>query len=290
MNNRFKSSLRNGFSITAEIPPPKGISAKKSIEVARKVADKVDGVNVTDNQRGVMRMSALVFSHLLTDVGCEPILQICCRDRNRLSLQSDLLGASALGIKTICAMTGDYPTLGDNPSAKPVYDLDSILLIKMIKEISDGNDINGKPIKNHPSFTVGGVINPFYEPIDLELLKLKKKINAGATFFQTQPFFDESSLDDFLEKTKGLDSKILIGITPLKSLKMIEFLNDNVLTQPIPMEITKRLSSAKDEALEGIKISAEFINSIRNKVDGVHIMPINQVSSLPLLLEMIENG
>jgi len=284
----FQEVLENRFTVTAEIPPPRGADPSKNLEIARAVAGKVDGVNVTDNQRGIVRMSAQTFAHLLTDVGCEPILQVCCRDRNRLALQSDLLGASALGISNLCVMTGDHPRLGDNPGAKAVYDIDAIQLMKLVSDFSRGINIHGKQLKKHPSFFMGGVINPFYEPLELELLKVRKKIMAGARFFQTQPFFDMETADAFLEAVKPLDTKILIGVTPLKSVQMIDFLNENVLTKPIPEEIKSRILSAADPAEEGLQIAAEFIDGIRNKADGVHIMPIGQISKLPVLLEMIE--
>ncbi len=290
MAKSFRDSLEAGFTITAEIPPPKSVSFPKSIEVAKKVAGKVAGLNVTDNQRGMMRMSSMAFSHILLGVGCDPVWQICCRDRNRLALQSDLLGASALGIKNVCVMTGDYPTLGDNPGAKAVYDLDAVQLMKLTDGFSNGKDIRGGVMKNHPDFFVGGVVNPFYEPIELELLKLQKKVNAGAKFFQTQPFFDIESVDTFLEQAKPSGAKMLIGVTPIKSMKMLKFLNENVLTKPIPDGVSKRIEFASDQMMEGLKISAEFINGIRDRVDGAHIMPINQVASLPLLLDMVEEG
>ncbi|GMT42862.1 MAG: 5,10-methylenetetrahydrofolate reductase [bacterium] len=284
----LKKGLETGFSITVEIPPPKGANPEKLLKIAEAVSRRVTGVNVTDNQRGMMRMSALAFCHLLTDVGCEPVLQLCCRDRNRLAIESDLLGAAALGIKNICTMTGDYPTLGDRPGAKPVFDLDSVQLVRLVKRMSDGFNAGGKAFKNHPSFNVGAVINPFYEPLELEIMKTKKKIKAGAAFFQTQPFFDEKPLEIFLDRVKEMDSKFLIGVTPLKSEKMVKFLNENVLTTPIPDNVARRMSQAADPAKEGLKIAAEFINAVRGKIDGVHIMPVGQTGRLPELLDMID--
>lgn len=284
------SALQKGFTITAEIPPSKSPNADKNLAVAREVCDKLAAINVTDNQRGMMRMSALAFSHLLVQEGCEPLLQLCCRDRNRLALESDLIGAAALGIRNVCVMTGDYTTLGDRPGAKPVYDLDSVQLLGLVKGLSDGVFGNGKKLKQSLPFFVGAVVNPFYEPIELELLKVKKKMAAGASFFQTQPFFDTAALDTFLENVKGLGTKFLIGVTPLKSAKMIRFLNENVLTTPIPEEIERRISAADDPAQEGLKLAAEFVNEIRGRVDGVHLMPIGQIDKLPVLLEMIGDG
>jgi 5,10-methylenetetrahydrofolate reductase len=185
-------------------------------------------------------------------------------------------------------MTGDHPRLGDNPGAKAVYDIDAIQLMKLASDFSRGINIHGKPLKKHPSFFTGGVINPFYEPLELELLKVRKKIIAGARFFQTQPFFDMETVDVFLEAAKPLDTKILIGVTPLKSVQMIDFLNENVLTKPIPESVKNRMVSAADPAEEGFRIAADFIDGIRGKADGVHLMPIGQISKLPVLLEMIE--
>ncbi len=287
--SKFQESLSR-FSITAEIPPPKGADVSPFLRIAEKAAGRIDGANVTDNQRGMMRMSALVFSKCLKDVGCEPILQVTCRDRNRLALQSDLLGAMAFGIENLCLMTGDFPTMGDNPDARPVYDLDSMQLIKAANGLARGVAMNGKPVKDVRPFFTGGVINPFYEPFELELLKTKKKIAAGAKFFQTQPFFDIPSVEKFLNAVKGLDAAFLIGVTPLKGEKMITFLNQKVLTTPIPADVTARITGAADQAREGLLAAAEFVNAIRKIARGVHLMPIGQEENLPLLLDMIEAG
>ena len=285
----LRDALDRGFTVTAEVPPPRSANGEKNLSVAREVRDLLAGINVTDNQRGMMRMSSLAFSHLLVQEGCEPILQLCCRDRNRLALESDLIGAAALGIKNVCVMTGDYTTLGDRPGAKPVYDLDSVQLLRLASGLADGVYGNGKKLKESLPFFVGAVVNPFYEPFELELLKVAKKIGAGANFFQTQPFFDSASLDGFLEKTRKFDAKFLIGVTPLKSEKMIRFLNENVLTSPIPQDIERRICGAADPAKEGLKVAAEFVNEIRGRVDGVHLMPIGQIDKLPELLEMIQS-
>jgi 5,10-methylenetetrahydrofolate reductase len=287
---RFRESLEKGFTVTVEIPPPKGADASSFLKVARAVRDRVAGVNVTDNQRGMMRMSSLAFSHLLLDVGAEPIWQVCCRDRNRLALQSDMLGAWALGVENLCIMTGDFPTLGDNPQAKPVYDLDAVQLVRAADQFSKGIAMNGKEIREHRDFYIGAVMNPFYEPLELEVMKTRKKAAAGARFFQTQPFFDLAAVDNFLAGVKGTDAKFLIGITPLRSEKMINFLNLNVLTTPIPEEVSRRIVCAADPEKEGLKVAAEFANAVRDRVDGVHLMPIGQVDNIPLLLDMMDEG
>lgn len=287
--SKFRESLAR-FSVTAEIPPPKGAGVSHFLHIAEKTVNRLDGVNVTDNQRGMMRMSSLAFCKFLKDAGCEPIWQVTCRDRNRLALQSDMLGAMAFGIENICVMTGDFPTMGDNPDTRPVYDLDSVQLIKAANDLARGVAMNGKPVKDVRPFFTGGVINPFYEPFDLELLKTKKKIAAGAKFFQTQPFFDIPSVEKFLDAVKGLDAAFLIGVTPLKGEKMITFLNQKVLTTPIPAEVTARIIGAADQAREGLLAAAEFVNAMRKIARGVHLMPIGQEENLPLLLDMIEAG
>lgn len=276
---------KKDFIVTVEIPPPKGANVVPAIDIAKRVLGRVDGVNVTDNQRGIMRMCPLAFSHLLKEIGHNPIMQVCTRDRNRLALQSDILGAGALGIENICIMTGDHPKLGDHPDAKPVFDIDSIQLIKVIRELENGINMAGKKLDGSPRFFVGGVMNPFFEPFELELIKLNKKMGAGAEFFQTQPFFDKESLERFVGQVKGIDTKFLVGISPLKSVKMVNFMNEKVLTRKIPENISKRIESAKDQTEEGVRIAAEFIRDIKDIVKGVHIMPIGIEQYLPYLLD-----
>ncbi|MBI5182916.1 MAG: methylenetetrahydrofolate reductase, partial [Nitrospinae bacterium] len=266
------------FVVTVEIPPPRGTNVRNALDIAKKIGGRIDGINVTDNQRGIMRMSPLAFSHLLKESGHEPIMQITCRDRNRLALQSDLLGAAALGIENLCVMTGDHPSLGDHPEAKAVFDLDSVQLIDMIGRLKRGESMNGKRLDGSPEFFLGGVLNPFVVPFELQLMKLKKKIEVGAEFFQTQPFFDIESLKEFLDRVKrvnGIKTKILIGVTPLRSVKMIQFFNEKVLTRSIPDNIISILESSDDPIREGIEMASEFIHKAKDmRVDGIHIMPI----------------
>ncbi len=283
---------QKSFIITAELPPPKGTSIQKMTDVARSITGMVDGINVTDNQRSIMRMSALAFSHLIKDTGNEPIMQICCRDRNRIALQSDILGAAALNIKNLCIMTGDHTTLGDHPEAKPVFDIDSVQLMLMIRNMEKGKTFSGKDLASKLSFSLGGVANPYAEPFDLQLIKLKKKVQAGAEFFQTQPFFDLESILKFLKAVEGVNAKFLIGITPLKSFKTIQFLNKNVLANPIPESISERIAKSNCPEMEGIKIAAELIHEVKNKtniIDGIHIMPIGVEKRLPHLLKLISH-
>ncbi len=278
------------FIITVELPPPKGTEYQKTLDIATSIKGMVDGINVTDNQRAIMRMSSLAFSRLIKDTGNEPIMQVCCRDRNRLALQSDILGAAALGIKNLCLMTGDHTVLGDHPEAKPVFDVDSVQLIRMVREMESGENSSGVKILTNMSFSIGGVANPFAEPFDLQVMKLKKKVKAGAVFFQTQPFFDQESILKFIDDVKGINSKFLVGFTPLKSLKMVRFMNKHILTKPVPESISKRLEKSSNQALEGIKIVVELISEIReitDKIHGIHIMPVGLESYLPYLLEKL---
>ncbi|MBI4378404.1 MAG: methylenetetrahydrofolate reductase [Nitrospinae bacterium] len=290
----FKEAFdKKNFVVTVEVPPPKGTNVIPNLDIAKRLLGRVDGINVTDNQRGIMRMCPLAFSHLLKEMGHNPIMQICARDRNRLALQSDILGASALGIENICIMTGDHPKLGDHPDAKPVFDIDSIQLIKVVKELENGFSMAGKKIDGAPKFLVGGVVNPFFEPFELELIKLEKKIGAGAEFFQTQPFFERESLERFFEKVSNIDTKFLIGVSPLKSVKMISFLNEKVLARKIPENIAKRIEASDNQIEEGVRLSAEFIREIKGIINGsagspcrgIHIMPIGIESHLPHLLK-----
>lgn len=285
-------SLREIFSkkkfvITAELPPPKGTNAAPMLDIAKKIYGRVDGVNVTDNQRAVMRMSSMAFSHLLKEQGIEPIMQMCCRDKNRLALQSEVLGAYSLGIRNICVMTGDHPVMGDNPDSRPVFDLDSVQLIDMIKNFTKGGTLSDKKLDGAVDFYIGGVVNPSAEPFDLHMMKLKKKAAAGADFFQTQPLFDIESIRIFLKKVKSIDAKFLIGVVPLKSLEMADFLNKNILSKPIPEMIVSRLRNASHPIEEGINITGELIDSIKGLTAGVHLMPIGLELYLPRILEMI---
>ncbi len=273
----------NKFVVTVELPPPKGSEVQKTLDIAKSLKGTVDGINVTDNQRAIMRMSSLAFCHLIKDTGNEPIMQICCRDRNRMALKSDILGAGALGIKNLCLMTGDHTLVGDHPEAKPVFDIDSVHLIQMARKME-----REKNMSSNLSFSIGGVANPFSEPFDLQKIKLKKKVQAGAIFFQTQPFFDHESILKFIDDVKGIKAKFLLGFTPLKSVKMIDFMNKHILTKPIPKSIAIRIEKSNNQALEGIKVVLELIKKVRDltdKIDGVHIMPLGLESHLPHLLE-----
>ncbi|MFA4936159.1 MAG: methylenetetrahydrofolate reductase [Candidatus Methanoperedens sp.] len=285
----FREKLRSGkFIITAEISPPKGIDTDGMLKEASLVKDIVDAINVTDNQRAVMRMSPLAACSVLKREGYETIMHLTCRDRNRLALQSELLGASALGINNILVMSGDYPTKGDHAGAKPVYDLDSVQLLGLIQKLNKGYDFSGNMLEGKTGFCAGAVANT--EINELMLIKLRKKIKMGAVFIQTQAVFDTARFCEFMDKIEpilqGGRIKIIAGIIPLKSKKNALFLNSNVAGIKIPDDIIKRMRTAKNPEALGMEIAADLIRELHGKCDGIHIMPIGSHENTANILEM----
>lgn len=283
----FISKLRSGkFIITAEISPPKGTDTSRMVRDAALLIDIADAVNVTDNQRAVMRMSPLAACSILQQKGLETIMHITCRDRNRLVLQSELIGASTLGIKNILVMSGDHPSKGDHPGAKPVYDLDPVQLLGMIQELNRGFDLSGNELEGRTDLCVGAVTNTALNEVGL--IKFRKKIKMGASFFQTQAVFDIKSFYEFMEKTREIRSnkvKILAGIIPLRSEKSAHFLN-KVPGIRVPDTIIKQMKDAKNPDVEGMMITADIIKELRTICDGIHIMPIGNHENTISLLEM----
>lgn len=281
----LRESLEAGkFAVTVELAPPKGTDISRMRETVEGLAGWVDAANVTDNQRAVMRLSPLGACHLVKEWGLEPIMQMTCRDRNRLAIQSDLLAAYALGIHNILAMTGDFVTMGDHPSSKPVFDLDSVQLIATIAALNQGHDLAGNDLSGRPNFFLGAVATPGAQPIALHLMKLRKKIAAGAQFIQTQAVYD---VQEFKEFRQSLDSqvKVLAGIVPLRSAKMAHFMNENVPGIRVPAGLIARMEEAPKAIDEGIKIAVELIQEFREVCDGVHIMAIGMERYLPAILE-----
>lgn len=282
----FKNAIKEkDFVITAEIFPPKGTDLKNFKEKASILKNSVDAVNVTDNQRAIMRISSLAASKILLEMDVDPIYQITCRDRNRLALQSDLIGASALGIHNVLALSGDYPTNGDHPQAKPVYDLDTVQLIQTINRLNSGQNLVGTSLNGNTDFLIGAVCNPVYDQIDLQYMMLEKKIKAGAKFFQTQAVYSSDIFKKFLKNIKHPDIRFLAGIVPLKSAKMAHMLNEKVPGITIPEEIIKEMEKAEDPLKKGIELSADLIKELKSFADGVHIMAINFESQIPKILK-----
>ena len=282
----FCDKIKAGkFLITSEIGPPKGIDIKEMLDDAELIKARVDALNVTDLQSSVMRLGSLAVCRLLRERGIEPVFQITCRDRNRLALQSDLLSAYVLGIENVLALTGDYPTLGDHPEAKPVFDLDSVQLLEVIKALQAGKDMKGNALKGSPKFCVGAVVNPGADPIEPEIMKMEKKIAAGAIFFQTQAVYDIELFKKFLDNIKHLKTTVLAGIVLLKSAGMARFMNKNVAGVFVPEDLIKEMEETKDKSAKSIEIASRLIKELKPLCQGIHIMPIGWDKKVPLLLD-----
>ena len=286
----FREKLQNNkFVITAEVAPPRGTNWEKIIKEIEPLKNKVDAFNVTDCQRSMLRMSALAMSKLLLDKGFEPILQITCRDKNRIAIQSELLGAYAFGIKNVCLMTGDFTTLGDTKDAKPVFDLDSVQLIKTTKDLSEGKLINGKEIKEKLSFTIGAVFNPFAGPEKLQIMKLKKKIEAGAVFIQTQPIYDLKTAEETASLIRELKSKAILGLLPLKSIRMADFI-EKLNPGSIPKKLKEKLEKSAKPAEYGWEYTIELAKAFSEFSDGVHFMLVGKTEELSEFIVYLKNN
>jgi len=282
----FCEKIRSGkFVITSEIGPPKGIDVNEMLENADLIKGKVDAVNITDLQGSILKLGSLAVCHLLKKRGIEPILQMTCRDRNRLALQSDLLSAAVLGIENVLILTGDYPSAGDHPEAKPVFDLGSVELLDVVKGLQAGRDMKGNLLKGTPKFCVGAVVNPGADPLEPEIIKMEKKIEAGALFFQTQAVYDIGLFKRFLDASKHLKTTILAGIVLLKSAGMARYMNENIAGIFVPEDIIKEMESARDKSAKAIEIAGRLIKELKPLCQGIHIMPIGWDRKVPLVLE-----
>ncbi|MGD9014929.1 MAG: methylenetetrahydrofolate reductase [Candidatus Omnitrophota bacterium] len=285
----FKEKIKAGKSlVTSEIGPPKGIETKEILEDAELVRGRVDAINVTDLQSSVMRLGSLAVCSLLKQKGLEPIFQVTCRDRNRLALQSDILSAASLGIENLLLLTGDHTTLGDHPQAKPVFDLDSVQLLEVVRGLQSGTDMVGNKLQGiPPRFCMGAVVNPGADPIEPQIIKMEKKIQAGAEFFQTQAVYDIKVFENFLSKIKHLETSILAGIVLLKSAGMAKYMNENVAGVTVPQDLIDEISSVskEDRAKKSIEIAARLIKELKPMCQGIHVMPIGWDKKVPLVLD-----
>jgi len=275
------------FVITSEVSPPKGTNANSVFKYLKDIKNQIDAVNVTDQQSSIMRLGSLTMSYFLLKKEYEPIYQITCRDRNRIALESDLLSAYSLGIKNILVLTGDHPIQGDHPQAKPVFDLDSVQLLKVISKLNSGIDMVGNELNGKVDFFVGAVVNPGVEPLDPELIKMKKKIEAGAKFFQTQAIYDIKKLDIFLNRIENINIPVIIGIIPLKSVKMANYINCNLAGISVPEHYIRRLDKSDNKEEESVKITVELIEEIKGRVAGIHLMPINWPEVVKKILDRL---
>ncbi|MDD5072811.1 MAG: methylenetetrahydrofolate reductase [Candidatus Omnitrophica bacterium] len=282
----LKEKIKNKkFMITSEIGPPKGTDVKTILEEARLLKGRVDAVNVTDSQSAVMRLGSLAVSRLLKEEGVEPVYQLTCRDRNRIALQSDALSAAVLGIENILVLTGDHPSRGDHPEAKPVFDLDSVQLIETLKKLESGKDLSGKELKGAPKFCIGAVVNPGADPVEPELIKFEKKLKAGAEFFQTQGVYDVKAFAKFIDKVKQYNTCIIAGIILIKSPDMARFMNKNVAGIFIPDSLINEVEGAADKQDKAVEIAARTIKELKGLAQGVHIMSLGWNRLVPRILD-----
>ncbi|MBI2850105.1 MAG: methylenetetrahydrofolate reductase [Chloroflexi bacterium] len=289
MPTPFKEVLNSGkFVVTCEIAPPKGTNLEKVIHHIDLLKDKVDGLNATDNQGSSMRYPSLGLCLLIKERGGEPILQMTCRDRNRLALQSDLLFAYSRGINNVLCLTGDAITLGDHKQAKPVFDIDSLQLLRTIRTLESGKDLGGNDLDGAPKFCAGAIVTPEAQPIEPQMIKFRKKVRAGAEFFQTQAVYDIGNLRNFMQAARQYNTKIMAGIVLLTSAGMARFMNANVSGIFVPQALIDEMSKAeKGKALQkGIEIAGRMIKTIKDEklCDGVHIMAINKEETVPDIL------
>ncbi|MBD2335975.1 methylenetetrahydrofolate reductase [Calothrix sp. FACHB-156] len=287
--NAFRSAAQAGeFLITAEVAPPKGGDPKHMLDMAATLKGRVHAVNVTDGSRAVLRMSSLVASAILLQHGIEPICQIACRDRNRIGLQADLMGAHALGIRNILALTGDPVKAGDHPDAKSVFDLEAVRLLQLIRNLNQGADSNEQPLSDGAlDLFVGAAVDPQCASWSGLQSRFERKLQAGAQFFQSQLITDFERLEKFMDKIAvGCDKPILAGIFLLKSAKNAQFINRCVPGVNIPQHIIDRLAKAKHPLEEGVKIAAEQVQIAQQLCQGVHMMAVKREDLIPQILDL----
>jgi len=290
MTTRFKEALNSGkFVITSEIGPPKGTNIEKMLHHIELLKDKVDAINVTDHQSSVMRFPSLGGCLAIKEHGGEPILQMTCRDRNRLALQAELLLAYTRGIRNVLCLTGDAVPVGDHKEAKGVFDLDSLQLLETVRLMESGKDLGGNDLDGTVQFCAGATVTPEANPIEPQLLKFEKKIEAGAEFFQTQAVYDLDNFATFMKHARQFPVKILAGIVLLVSARMAKYMTENVPGIFVPQKLIDELAAApKGEALnKGIEIAGRMIATLKKDglCDGVHIMAIGKEEVVPDILK-----
>ena len=289
MTSRLRNAVANReFLITAEVAPPKGGNPTRMLGVAQQLKGRVHGVNITDGSRAVLRMSSLAASVILLNNGIEPICQVACRDRNCIALQADLMGASALGVKNILALTGDPVKAGDHVKAKSVFDLESVRLLQLITKLNQGVDFNDKKLPDEPlDLFAGAAVDPQLKSWSSLQKRFERKIEAGAQFFQSQMITDFEKLDKFMHHIASVSDKpILAGIFLLKSAKNAQFINKYVPGVDIPQATIDRLAEASDPLQEGIAIAAEQVKLAKTLCQGVHLMAVKREELIPDLLDL----
>lgn len=286
MSNLQQALQSKKFVVTGEIGPPKGVDIEKCLKDAESLQGKVVAINVTDLQSAVMRIGSMAVSAKLVERGIEPVYQLTCRDRNRLALQSDLLSAWALGIRNVLCLTGDHPTLGDDTEAKPVYDLDSVQLLKAASTLNQGKDMTGHDLEGKPDFFIGAVVTPASEPLEPQIMKMEKKIAAGAKFFQTQAIYEADKFEYFINQASQFKVPIIAGMVVLKSAAMARFMNENVAGISVPDDIIQEMADTpkEDRKKKSVEITARIIRQVVPICQGVHIMPLGWDELVPEII------
>ncbi|MGQ0696240.1 MAG: methylenetetrahydrofolate reductase [Nitrospiraceae bacterium] len=289
---RLKEVLDQGaFAVTIEYNPPKGTNISAVLDSAKQLVGRVHGVNVTDNTAAVVRAGSLPVCRLLYEIGHDPVMQLTCRDRNRIAIQSDLLGAHMLGVRNILCLTGDYPTVGDHKEAKPVYDLDSVQVMQLVQGLNNGRDMMGNKLDGPTAFHIGAAVTPEADPLGPMLAKYEVKVKAGAQFFQTQAIYHPEQFTSFMKAVRPFKVKVLAGILMLRNHKMAEFLNANIPGVSVPNEMIGELKAAGDRAEDvGVDIAVRTIKAVRPYCDGVHLMTIKATHRLADIITRAELG
>ena len=272
------------FVVTSELTPPKGADLGPLIDKALALEGTVDAFNLTDSHASRMAMAPMAAAHLLIDRGIEPIVQMTSRDRNRMALQADMLGAYALGVRNVVFMGGDPPKNGDHPEAKPVFDLESAAVIGAAESLNSGTDMMGNALSGTPQLFLGAVVNPGADDLDKELSRLDEKREAGARFFQTQAVYEPAAYERFIRAVEGMDVHLLTGIIPLKSVKMATYMNERVPGVNIPDALIEEISAAEDRKATSVEQAARIIREVRAMAAGVHIMAIGWEDLIPDIL------
>ena len=290
MANLAESIAAGHFVVTSELNPPKGTDLTSLFERADSLKHCVNAFNVTDSHAAKMSICPMAVAHLLHQRGIEPIMQMTSRDRNRIGIQSDLLGASALGIPNVVFMGGDPPKIGDHPDAPGVYDLVSVDVLEAAKALCNGQDMNGNELSGAASLHIGAVVNPGADDLDAEIDKMKAKVDAGAQFLQTQAIYEPAAFERFMNAIDGIDVSILAGIILLKSAKMAQYMTDNVPGIDVPEALIRRMDDTDDKGATSIDIAGEVINDIKSMCQGIHVMPMGWEAKIPGVLERVDIG
>jgi methylenetetrahydrofolate reductase (NADPH) len=290
--NLEKVLTEGHFAVTGELGPPKGTSADFVRRKADIIKNYVDAVNITDNQTAVVRMSSVAACAIIKEAGLDPVMQMTCRDRNRIAMQSEILGAVALGIGNLLCLSGDHQKFGNHPESKNVHDVDSMQLIQIAKRMrDDAQFLSGDKVSGGVSLFIGAAANPFADPFEFRAMRLEKKMRAGADFIQTQGVFDVERFARYMEmvRERGLHEQthILAGVIPMKSAGMARYMRDYVAGLTVPNELVERMEDAEDAKEEGVRITLEIIEQLREieGVHGIHLMAVAWEDIVPVIVE-----